>query len=115
MPRKTQPLPVTAIVVALVSVQLGQALSGPAGQARDLGQRAHQGLQQPRVMDISRRQLRCQRQTALVDDDVMLATELSPERNYYHKQLTRVAMPACTIDHQIDLDSFFQSVEISQS
>jgi hypothetical protein len=74
----TQPLAVAAIVVALVGVQLVRALSGPARQARDFGQRLHQGLQQTRVMNVGRRQLRRQRQAALIDDDVMLATELVP-------------------------------------
>ncbi len=71
---QAQPLPVAAIVVAFVGVQLGGPLSGSAGQARYFRQRTHYGLQQSRVMDVSRSQLRRQGQAALVDDEVMLAT-----------------------------------------
>ena len=72
-----QPLLVVAIVIAFVSVQLGWAFSGSACQAKYLRQRQYRRLQQLRVMNVSRRQLRCQGQAALVDDGVMLATELS--------------------------------------
>ena len=73
-----QPLAVAPIVVALVSVQLGRTLSGPARQPRNRWQCPHQRLQQARVMNIGPRQRRYQWQPTLIDDDVVLATELAP-------------------------------------
>jgi hypothetical protein len=77
---QTQPLPVRVIVIAFVGGQLDRVLFEFAGQARYLRQRPYQGLQQLRLMNVSRLQLGFQGQAALVDDNVMLATELSPER-----------------------------------
>ena len=75
-----QPLAVIPIVVALVNVQLARMLAGPARQPRDFRKHPDQRLQQVRVMNIGRQQLRCQRQPVLIDDNVMLTTELSSFR-----------------------------------
>lgn len=76
----SQPLAVAPIVVALVSVQLGRTFSGPARQPRNRWKCPHQRLQRARVMNIDPRQRRYQWQPTLIDDDVVLATELSPVR-----------------------------------
>lgn len=75
-----QPRAVLPIVVALVSVQHARMLAGPARQPRDFRKHSDQMLQQVRVMNIGRRQLRCQRQPLLIDDNVMLTTEFSSFR-----------------------------------
>jgi len=74
------PLAVLQIVVALVSVQLAWMLAGTARQPRDFRKHPDQMLQQVRVMNIGRRQMRCQRQPVLIDDNVMLTTKLSSFR-----------------------------------
>ena len=76
----TQPLAMAPVVVALVGVQLGRAFPGPACQARDRRQRLNERLQKARVMNIGCRQLRHQWHAALIDDDMVLAAELSPVR-----------------------------------
>lgn len=75
-----QPPALAEIVVALVCVQLVRPLARPATQAGDRRQRPNQRLQHPRVMDIGPREPGHQRRTALIDDDVVLVTELSPVR-----------------------------------
>lgn len=75
-----QPPAVAWVVVALVGVQLVWPLARPATQAGARWQRPNQRLQHPRVMDIGPREPGHQRRTALIDDDVVLATELSPVR-----------------------------------
>ncbi len=74
----SQPLPVAAIVAALVGVQFARTICRPNCQARGLWQQQHKRLQHARNMNIGRLQLRLQGQATLLDDDLMFASELSP-------------------------------------
>ena len=73
-----KPLPVAAVVVALVGVQLGGPLAWSSPQASYCGQTLNEWAQQLRVMDVGRRKLDRQGQPPLIDDDVVFATELAP-------------------------------------
>jgi hypothetical protein len=73
-----QPLAVGSVVVALVGVQFGRSSSRSPLQTGDGWQVLNQWTQQLGVMDIGRRELDCQGQPPLIDDDVMFATELAP-------------------------------------
>jgi len=72
--------PAARVVVALVQVELGRALAGPAGpppRSLDRRDRVHDSLEQHRVMGVGRRQAGGQRDAAAVDQQVVLAPGLA--------------------------------------